>query len=97
MTDDPEPHRRALEAAGAEACVIQVPWSEDEYRTMAFNLQDRLAPLLPMAGVGGEAVAGRFEVWLPVVDRATAELIAGEMTNAGAVRVVASAVVLDGS
>lgn len=96
VTDDPASHREALASGDAEACVIQVPWTEDEYRTMAFNLQERLEPLLPMVGVGSEAVAGRFGVWVPVVDRATAEVIAAEMMHPGAVRVIGQAVLLDG-
>lgn len=98
VTDDPDPHREALAVDGAEACVIRVPYSEDEYRTMAFNLQERIEGIMPgMAGVGSEAVAGRFEVHVPVADRATVARIAAETSHPDALRVVGFGVIVDGS
>ena len=95
VTDDPIPHREALSDGVADACVISVPWSEGEYRTMSFNLQARLADAGFSAGGSAEAVNGRFDVYLPVVDEETAALIADLMTHPEAVRVTGLGSLLD--
>ena len=89
VVGDPDPHREALAELGG-ACVIEVAHTAAEQR----SLQDAIHPLLrdalgsigPFASSTGPG--GRVDIYLPVVDRATGDLIAGLVDDPTAIRLV---------
>ncbi|MDJ0953273.1 MAG: hypothetical protein QNJ81_06300 [Acidimicrobiia bacterium] len=93
VVGDPEPHREALAEMGG-ACVVGVAYSSAEQRALqqAIHplLRDALESIGPYASSTGPG--GRVDVYLPVVDRETALLIAGLVDDPAAIRLIGSGV-----
>ena len=93
VVDDPAPHREALAEFGG-ACVVQVPRSETEQR----SIQDAIVPLLAdvpeLASIYtvSTGAGGRVDIQVPVADQATAQAIANLVDDPTAIRIVGAGV-----
>ncbi len=98
VVGDPEPHREALADSGG-ACVIEVPRSESEQRTIQDALARQLSGLPEIAGGYGISTGpgGRVEIYVPVADRATALAVAGLVDDPTALRVIGMSILHEGS
>ncbi len=91
VVGDPEPHREALAEIGG-ACVIEVARTAAQQRAIQESidlgdLPDEIGPYASSTGPGG-----RVDIYVPVADRATAELIAGLVDDPTAIRLIGSGV-----
>ena len=94
VTDDPEPHRRALATGDAEACIVQVKWTETELQQIVTELRPQLRALIPFASTGSSGSAGRVEVLVPVADLETVRKVAALVGQPEALRIIGRAILL---
>ncbi len=95
VTDDPTSHRQALETDGAQACVVQVQWSEAELHQIKTALEPQLASLVPYAAATSSGTVGRVEVGVPVADGDTVRKIAALVEEPETLRVIGQAIILN--
>ncbi len=90
---DPAPHREALAGAGG-ACVIEVTHSETELRALQDSIHPQLAEIPELVGTYSSSTGprGRVDLYLPVVDRATAQAIAALVDDPTAIRIIGTGV-----
>ena len=89
VVGDPAPHRAAMAEFGG-ACVVEVPRSEAEQRSIQDALGPLLADLPELAGTYATSTGagGRVVVQVSAADRATARAIASLVDDPTAIRIV---------
>ena len=89
VVGDPAPHRAAMAEFGG-ACVVEVPRSEAEQRSILDALAPLLADLRELAGTYAisTGAGGRVVVQVSAADRATARAIASLVDDPTAIRIV---------
>ncbi|MDJ0496285.1 MAG: hypothetical protein QNJ75_07635 [Acidimicrobiia bacterium] len=94
VVGDPEPHREALAELGG-ACVIEVARPQSELLAIQEAIQPQLADLPELLGTysSSPGSGGRLDLYLPVVDRATAQAIAALVDDPTAIRIIGMAVI----
>jgi hypothetical protein len=93
VVGDAAPHREAMAELGG-ACVVEVSRNAAEQRTIQEALHPLIATIAEVVGsyVSSPGPAGRVDLELPVVDRATARAIAELADDPTAIRIIGTAV-----
>lgn len=89
VVGDPAPHREAMAEFGG-ACVVEVPRSEAEQRSIQDDIVPLLANVPELAGIyaASPGPGGRVVVQVPVADRKMAQAIANLVDDPTAIRIV---------
>jgi len=88
VVGDPVPHREALAELGG-ACVIEVARNTSEQRALHETVHPLIRDALGIDSYSSSTgPGGRVDIYLPVVDRATAELVAQLVDDPAAIRLI---------
>ncbi len=94
VVGDPVPHREALAELGG-ACVIEVGRSENELLSIQNAVHPLLRDIPELFGTysSSTGAGGRVDLYLPVADRAVAQVIAALIDDPTAIRIIGMAVI----